>query len=236
MDFQAVVLAAGKGSRMGAGVPKVLIPLCGRPMVLWVLDLLADAGIPRPVVVVSGDAVREAVGERATFAVQPEQRGSGHAVLCAKEIARGSRYLVVACGDSPLFRPETLRSLMSAIPGAAVGLVSAELPDPSGYGRILRSPAGEVAGVVEEKLATDTERRIREINGGLYAFDAEWLWENLHLMRENEAGEYCLTEMVDIAVRQGRRVIAVPAQPDEVLGVNTPAELAAAEGVLDHRP
>jgi bifunctional N-acetylglucosamine-1-phosphate-uridyltransferase/glucosamine-1-phosphate-acetyltransferase GlmU-like protein len=116
--------------------------------------------------------------------------------------------------------------------GATVTLVSAVLHDPSGYGRILRSPEGDIEGIVEEKLANGDLKAIREINGGSYAFDAEWLWANLISMQKNEVGEYCLTEMVDIAVAQGRKVIAVPAAPTEILGINTPAQLREAEAIL----
>jgi bifunctional UDP-N-acetylglucosamine pyrophosphorylase/glucosamine-1-phosphate N-acetyltransferase len=119
--------------------------------------------------------------------------------------------------------------------GATVTLTSAVLDDPSGYGRILRSDCDEVIGIVEEKLATDEQKVIREINGGCYAFDAPWLWGNIDVVRQNDAGEYCLTEMVDIAIAQRKRVITVPAMPDEVAGVNTSDQLRAAEEVIRSR-
>jgi len=236
LEFQAIVLAAGKGKRMGSGLPKVLLPLCGRPIIGHVLDVLAKVGIPKPVIVISreGDVVRKTLGDDYSYAVQDEQLGSGHAVLCAREAAQGERNIIVMCGDSPLFRVETVRSLMEEHVQcqAAVTLVSAMLDNPSGYGRILRNPTGEVSGIVEEKLASDEQKAIGEINGGCYGFDAEWLWNNVGLMAQNEVGEYCLTEMVDIAIRQGRRVIAVPSHPDEVAGINTPAQLEQAEHIL----
>ena len=236
LEFQAIVLAAGKGRRMGSDLPKVLLPLCGRPIVSHVLDVLAEVGIPRPVIVISkeGDAVREALGGGYPYVIQAEQLGSGHAVLCAREAAQNARNIIVMCGDSPLFRIETVRSLMMEHirSGAAITLVSAILDDPHGYGRILRNPAGEVSGVVEEKFASDEQKAIREINGGCYGFDAEWLWENIGLMTRNEAGEYCLTEMVNIAIKQGLEVITVASQPDEVAGINTPEQLLAAEQIL----
>ena len=236
LEFQAIVLAAGKGKRMGSGLPKVLLPLCGRPIIGHVLDVLAKVGIPKPVIVISreGDFVRRALGDGYLYAVQDEQLGSGHAVLCAGEAARGTRNIIVMCGDSPLFRVETVRSLMEehTRQKAAVTLVSAMLDNPSGYGRILRDSAGEVSGIVEEKLASDEQKAIEEINGGCYGFDAEWLWNNIGHMTRNEAGEYCLTEMVDIAIRQGRRMIAVSSGPDEVAGINTPEQLLDAERML----
>jgi len=234
--FQAIVLAAGKGARMKSELPKVLLPLAGKPVIFRILDLLAEVGIPRPVVVIgkSGDLVKKTLGDRCVYAVQDEQLGSGHAVMCAREAAGDAKNILVMCGDSPLFRAETVRSLMSAhVRGnATITLVSAMLDDPTGYGRIIRAPDGEIAGVIEEKLASGDQKTIREINGGLYAFDGAWLWGNAHLMLESDAGEFCLTEMVDIAISQERRVITVPASPDEVAGINTPEQLLAAERVL----
>ena len=236
LEFQAVVLAAGKGKRMGSDLPKVLLPLCGRPIISHVLSLLAEVGIRRPVIVISreGDVIRETLGDDHSYVVQGEQLGSGHAVLCARDAAQGAKNIIVMCGDSPLFRVETVRSLMREHVGrkAAITLASAVLDDPHGYGRILRDSDGEVSGIVEETLASEEQKSIEEINGGCYGFDAEWLWGNIGLMTKNEAGEYCLTEMVDIAIRQGRKVITVSSQPDEVAGINTPEQLLDAERML----
>ena len=230
------MLAAGKGARMGSDLPKVLLPLCGRPMLAHILDLLAEAGVPHPVIVVgkNRNPIEEAFGSAYRYVVQEEQLGSGHAVMCAVDEARGSANVLVMCGDSPLFRAKTIRELMEkhVREHATVTLVSAVLEDPQGYGRIARSASGEITGIVEEKMATPEQRAIREINGGAYAFDADWLRDNLGLMRRNEAGEYCLTEMVDIALSQGRRVLAVSASPEEVAGVNTPDQLSQAEEIL----
>lgn len=239
MEFQGIVLAAGKGRRMGGDLPKVLLPLCGRPIISYVIGVLADVGIPRPVIVTSreGDDVRKTLGDEYRYVLQDEQLGSGHAVLCAREAAKGTRNIIVMCGDSPLFQVETVYSLMleHIHRSAVITLVSAVLDDPRGYGRVLRDSAGEVSGIVEEKLASDEQKAIEEINGGCYGFDADWLWENIGLMTRNEAGEYCLTEMVDIAIRQGRRVITVSSGPDEVAGINTHAQLEQAEHILRGR-
>jgi bifunctional UDP-N-acetylglucosamine pyrophosphorylase / glucosamine-1-phosphate N-acetyltransferase len=235
-SFQAVILAAGRGTRMKSELPKVLHPLVGKPVISHIVSLLARMGIPCPVVVIggSGDMVKDALGDCCVYAVQEEQLGSGHAVISAREAVGDVRNVLVICGDSPLFKDQTVRDLMQSHvrEGATITLVSAVLEDPTGYGRIIRAPDGEVAGIVEEKLASEEQKAIREINGGLYAFDGPWLWENTHLMRKNDAGEYCLTEMVDIAISQGRRVIAVPASPEEVGGINTPDQLRAAERIL----
>ena len=237
--IKAIVLAAGKGSRMGMSVPKVLVTLQGKPVLRLVLDTLMEAGVAHTVIVVSPathEPIREAVGDSFTYALQTEQLGSGHAVLSARNAAQDADKLVIMCGDSPLFKTETIKSLVDEIQGdAVIVLTSAVLDDPTGYGRIQRTRMGEVIGVAEEKNAADEQKAIREINGGAYAFDAGWLWRNIDLMSKNEAGEYCLTEMVDIAISQGRKVTTVPCGADEVAGINTPDQLMEAEDVLQKR-
>jgi bifunctional UDP-N-acetylglucosamine pyrophosphorylase/glucosamine-1-phosphate N-acetyltransferase len=239
LDFQAIILAAGRGSRMGSDLPKVLLPVCGQPMLQIILDVLKEAGIPKPVTVVGkgAEAVKDVLGDRAIYAVQEEPQGSGHAVMCAREAAQGAANIVIMCGDSPLFRTSTVRDLMEThlSSKATISLACAVLDNPFGYGRIVRNPDGSVSGVVEEKLATEEQKKIKEINGGCYAFDAEWLWTNIDILPRNDVGEYCLTEMVDIAISQGKKVITVSAGADEVLGINTPEQLAEAEAVLKAR-
>lgn len=242
-SFQAVVLAAGKGTRIGSagpGGPKVLLPLRGRPMLTYILGALAEVGIARPVVVVGKDGekpIGEALGDACRYALQEEQLGSGHAVMCARAAVGDSKDILVMCGDSPLFKAETIRLLMETHvrERAAITLTSAVLENPHGYGRILRDRAGSVMGIVEEKPATDEQKGIKEVNGGCYAFEADWLWENIWSMHRNQAGEYCLTELVEIAITQGGKVVTVPAEPEEVIGINTPAQLEAAEAVLLRR-
>lgn len=238
--FRAIVLAAGKGSRMRSDLPKVLHPVCGRPMICHVLNSLEAVGIPRPIIVVGRGAelVERTLGSRYAYVLQEQQLGSGHAVACAREAAEGcSCHIIVMCGDSPLFRVETVRALMDAHlqENAVVSLTSSTLNDPTGYGRIVRSAEGRIVGVVEEKTANETEKVIHEINGGCYTFDSDWLWENIGLMSENEAGEKCLTDMVGIAIAQGKRVTSVPCGAEEVLGVNTPEQLAEAERIMRER-
>lgn len=239
-EFQAIVLAAGRGRRMGSAVPKVLLPLMGRPIIAHVLDVLAKVGIGRPLIVIGAHAemVRSTLGEGYRYVVQPEQLGSGHAVLCARDLMYGqSRHVIVMCGDSPLFKTQTIRSLVEAHRSLtpAITLVSACLEDPTGYGRILRDKMGEITGVIEEVDASDEEKAIKEVNGGCYAFESEWLWRNLDSITENESHEKCLTQLVTIAVHQGRRIISVSAEPDEILGINTPEDLTLAEAILAKR-
>lgn len=239
--FAGLVLAAGRGTRFtseaDAPLPKVLRPALGRPLVAYVLRTLAEAGVEDVTLVVGFGAedVMRAIGDGVRYALQDRQKGSGHAVACAKDGFAGFEgHLIVMCGDSPLFRAATLREMMRAHSdtGAAVTLASAELADPFGYGRILRDGEGRIAGVVEEKCATDAERAISEVNGGAYAFDAGWLFTNIGLMALNDAGEYNLTDMVRVAIEQGRTISAVKCDGLELLGVNTPEQLRVVEDIL----
>ncbi len=243
--FYAIILAAGRGKRMRDEslpdeFPKVLRTVLGRPMVSWVADAVRDAGISDISVIVGlgADQVSRTLGDGHSYIVQGEQHGSGHAVACAAESldSRGGHALVL-CGDSPLFTTGTIRSLMETHveSGAAASLTSAVLRDPTGYGRIKRAANGQIVGVVEQKCATPEERAIREINGGAYAFDSDWLWDSIGSMRRNEAGELNLTDMVRIAVSQGKPVASIRVLPDEIQGVNTPDELIRVEAVLRRR-
>lgn len=238
------MLAAGRGTRFaedsGRQIPKVLRPLAGKPVIRHVLDVLAQAGVSDVAVVVGfgADRVRSALGERFAYAVQREQKGSGDAVRCARGLfADAAGCLVVMCGDSPLFLPETIRRMVECHrnTGASVTLAAARMEDPTGYGRILRGENGAVAGIVEEKCANALQRAVREVNGGAYVFDTRWLFDNIGLIAENAAGEYNLTDTVRVAVEQGRTISCVACGADEIGGVNTPAQLAAAEAVLAGR-
>ncbi|BCW97805.1 MAG: hypothetical protein KatS3mg024_0632 [Armatimonadota bacterium] len=241
--FSAAVLAAGRGSRMGGDIPKVLLPVAGRPIVERVCSLLLSAGVSPLCVVVSPqtlEPVRRAVGADVLFALQPEPRGSGDAVLCAAPLLREARQdVLVACGDSPLFTLRTLRSLMQTHREreAAITLATAILDDPSGYGRIIRKePGGPVRGIVEERDADPALRAIREVNGGLYALKAAFLWPALEEAAARvRDGEFVLTELVGLAVQRNLRVEAVQCPAEEVAGVNTPQELELASEVLRRR-
>ena len=239
--FAGLVLAGGRGSRFpsetGRIHPKVLRHARGRPIIEYVLDALETAGVDEITLVVGYGAgeVQRVVGDRVQYAHQHEQHGSGHAAKCARELFQ--QYdgpLVVMCGDSPLFAADTVRQLVKKHQSseAAITLASAMLDVPYGYGRILRSADGAIKGVVEEKCANESQRQIREVNGGAYCFDARWLYENIEKMALNDAHEYNLTDMVRVAVEQDLTVSAVECDPRELLGVNTPEQLAAVEEIL----
>lgn len=239
-----LALAAGRGSRFAAEsgdpFPKVLRKVLGRPLVRYVIDALSGAGIDDITLVVGfgASAVIDEIGPDVGYVEQTEQKGSGHAVACAADAFRDfDGVLIVMCGDSPLFTSDTVNRMRieHTCSGAAITLASANLDDPFGYGRIVRDEAGGVVGVIEEKCADETQKTIREVNGGIYACDSRWLFSNLGKMAVNEAGEYNLTDMVRVAIEQNRRVSTVTCDPAELMGVNTPEQLQAIEKILRGR-
>lgn len=240
-SFKGLVLAAGRGSRFvdesGPQLPKVLRPALGKPIICYVLKALTDAGISDITLIVGfrADDVKNALGDSVGYVYQSEQKGSGHAAACAKDAYAGfDGHLVVMCGDSPLFSSQTVLEMMHTHiqEKAAVTLAAAVLDDPFGYGRIVRDSSGRITGIAEEKCATEEQKKIREVNGGAYCFDSGWLFENINLMELNEAGEYNLTDMVRVAIDQGRVVSAIECDIIELMGVNTPEQLKAVEEKL----
>ncbi len=238
-DLAAVVLAAGQGTRMQSDRAKVLHELAGRPLLDWSLRV-AEALQPERLVVVvgrDGDRVRERFCGRAVFAEQREQRGTGHAVLAAREALRDfAGEVLVLYGDTPLLRAESLRRLREARvrTGAALALLSSPEPLP---GRVVRDAEGRVQRIVEVTDATAEELAIPEGNTGVYLLDAGDLYRWLGRVDDrNRQGELYLTDIVALAVAEGRRVEAVRLEdPAEALGVNTRAELARAGAVLRRR-
>jgi bifunctional UDP-N-acetylglucosamine pyrophosphorylase/glucosamine-1-phosphate N-acetyltransferase len=233
----AVILAAGLGKRMKSSKPKVAFEICGRPMVRHVAESVRACGVERIVVVVGHG--REAVEKGlagvpgVTFALQPEQRGTGDAVNAAMPALQGFEGTVlVLCGDVPLVRPETLTALLAAHQPAdsAATVLSVVLADGGAYGRIVRDASGAFTAIREAKDASAAERAVREINTGIYAFGAAALRSALPRVGcANAQAEYYLTDVIGILRSEGRRVEALPGgSEDEVLGVNNFAELAAA--------
>lgn len=242
----AIVLAAGKGTRMGSDLPKVLHAAAGAPMVRHVVAALRGVAAS-PIVLVVGhgaDLVRDAFAGEADlrFATQSEQLGTGHAVQCGvAELADcpRERTILILCGDGPLVRSSTLRSLLAAHAesGAAATLATSRVADPAGYGRIARDAAGRFRAIVEDRDATAAERAIDEINPSVYAFRLGALLDALpRLGRENAKGEVYLTDAFGLLVADGESVAVVEAVPaEEVLSVNTPAQLAEVDAILRSR-
>ncbi len=241
----AVVLAAGKGTRMKSRTAKVLHELGGRPLAYYPIKRALDAGA-RPVVVVVGhqaEAVEAAIsaarpGAPIRFAVQEQQLGTAHAVLAAKPGLRGWKGPVaILSGDTPLLEEETLRRVVAARARAraAIAFATMELDAPRGYGRVVRDPKGRPARIVEEKDATESERALREVNAGLYCADAAFLWKALaRVGSDNAQKELYLTDLVAMAARSGGAA-SVPVDAAEAAGVNDREELARAARVLLRR-
>jgi bifunctional UDP-N-acetylglucosamine pyrophosphorylase/glucosamine-1-phosphate N-acetyltransferase len=239
-DVVALVLAAGQGTRMRSDLAKVLHPIAGQPLLAYVLAMLDDLGVGRTVVVIGHqrERVRAAFADvEVEWAIQAEQRGTGHAVLCAGPSLEGFEgTLLVVCGDTPLLTAKTHHELITGhvASGAAVTVLSMRLPDPKGYGRIVRGADGGIERIVEERDASSEVRAIDEVNSGIYAFDYPKLAGVLsHLTAQNSQGEYYLTDTVSLLKREGQRAAVVLA-PDyrELLGINTVEQLKEAEGLL----
>ena len=248
----AVVLAAGKGTRMASDLPKVLHEAAGKPLVAWVLEALAAAGIHDRIVVVGyrAELVEQALAGMpgVSYALQREQRGTGDAVAAAAEAIRtrlasdpadARRPVVIVCGDSPMLRVESVAGLLAewTARGASCLLGTAITADPTGLGRIVRDAEGRFERIVEQKDATAAERAIDEVNMSTYVFEARDLLQALAALRpDNAAGEYYITDCPGMLLDAGRVVDAVAClDASETLSVNTPEQLAAVAVALNNR-
>lgn len=241
-SLRAVILAAGKGTRMKSDLPKVLHEIDEKPMALYVKEAVKEAGAEKVCYVVGyqRERVRLALADPdVTFAVQEEQLGTGHAVRCAKDFIGTAGDVFVLCGDTPLITGKTLSDLLAhhKVQGNAVTALSAKLDDPFGYGRIIRDENGAFIKSVEEKDATPEERAVQESNVGMYVFRAADLSGAVDLLTcDNAQGEYYLPDTLMILKEQGKKVDAYCIEnTPEILGVNTPEQLAAAAEVIHAR-
>ena len=238
----AVVLAAGKGTRMKSDLYKVMHPVNGLPMVDHVMRAVEQSNVTDVVTIVGHGAeiVKEALGERSQYAVQEEQLGTGHAVQQAEEILGGAEgNTLVICGDTPLLTVETLQALFKhhEDTGAKGTILTSVVEQPFGYGRVIREADNTVSHIVEEKDATDEERRVTEINSGTYVFDNRALFEMLNKVgNDNAQGEYYLPDVIGLLKEAGEIVSAyIMADADEGLGVNDRVALAEATKIMTRR-
>ena len=237
----AIVLAAGQGTRMRSRIPKVLHPLAGQPMLAHVVDALRSAGIERTVVVTGhgAEAVEAAIEGTARSVRQEPQRGTADAVRIALgAVPADADELIVTMGDVPLQPAELYAALLEALRGAsaAIALVSARLDDPTGYGRVLRTADGRASAIVEEADADDATRAVSEINVGTYAFEGAWLREAIGRVQPSASGELYLTDLVALAVGDGR-VVAIVDAPEaaDAIGINDRVALSVAEERMRRR-
>lgn len=239
-NLVAVIMAAGKGTRMKSKLPKVMHSLAGKTLIEHVLDTVTQVGIERPLVIVGhGRAEIEAhISQRAELVAQIEQLGTGHAVMQALPYLEGAQTVLVLSGDQPLLKVETLQALINLHEGEGVSatVLTAKMAQPFGYGRVIKNGV-LVAKIAEEKDATSEQRQIKEINTGTYCFKASALKEALaQITTQNAQGEYYLTEVFDVLLKLGEKVLAY-CTPDsnEALGINSRAQLAEAEAIMRDR-
>jgi bifunctional UDP-N-acetylglucosamine pyrophosphorylase/glucosamine-1-phosphate N-acetyltransferase len=241
METTSIILAAGEGKRMKSLTPKMLHSILGRPMVWHAISTAQSATNGKPVIVIGhgADAIRSALGTDVRFVIQKERLGTGHAVQQVESLLRDKTDAVlVTYGDMPLIKSGTLKALVAAQREHAgpISMLTVMAEDPRGFGRIIRGPNGSVKAIVEEAQATPEQRAIRELNPGVYCFDANWLWDALKQIELSPKGEYYLTDLVGIAVNQGKYVQAIQVDdPTEMIGINNRIHLAEATAIMRRR-
>lgn len=241
IPLTAIIMAAGQGTRMKSSLPKVLHPLLDKPLLFHVIENTIAVTHAKPVVVIGNgaDLVRQVVGDQADFVLQKSQLGTADAVKAARELLENFPGNILICnGDMPLLTPATLKNLVDAQQknSGPLSMLSVIMPDPHGFGRVVRDADGNVKAVVEEAQADAETLKIKELNAGVYCVQSKWLWPALDRIQVSPKGEYYLTDLVEVAVKDGLVVhcIAMP-DPQESIGINNRAHLAEAEAVLRQR-
>jgi len=241
MNFKAIILAAGKGTRMKSKYPKVIHKVCGKEMVNHVIDVSKKAGVNDIVAILGheSDIVKERLANDTMIAMQTEQLGTGHAVKMAKEYINDEDTIVVLCGDTPLIKEDTLQRLFSyhLENGYHATVLTTKVDNPTGYGRIIRDNNEDLLKIVEQKDANEEEKAVKEINSGIYCFNGKSLREALDLIDNNNAqGEYYLTDTIYIMRDKGLKVGAYNGSTiEELMGVNSRVELSKAEEIMRKR-
>jgi bifunctional UDP-N-acetylglucosamine pyrophosphorylase / glucosamine-1-phosphate N-acetyltransferase len=245
MDTQIVILAAGKGKRMGTKeVPKVLIPLKGKPVISYLLEEVVKLkDLPPPIIVVGhkSTAIKQALGKGFRYALQRGQRGTAHAVWSAQPYVK-AKNIFVLYGDIPLITAASLKKLMHVHDSqqAVISMFTAFVPNFEKeyanflhFGRIIRNEFKEIVKIQEYADAAEEQRAIREINPGIYLFQSQWLWDNIDKIDDSNAQqEFYLTDIVEIAITEGHTIHSFAVNPKEILGINTIEQLKLAEKLL----
>ncbi len=240
-DLAVVILAAGQGTRMKSKLPKVLHPVAGLPMIQYSLNSAKALSAQKPVVVIGHGAeeIRAALGAEAEYVYQAERLGTGHALLQARQAVEGRAALVLSLyGDMPLLTLDTLRQLVERQrrSGATVTMLTCLSDDSMAFGRVIRDGEGRILQVVEEVDCTPEQKQIKELNCGIYCWRADWLWPNLPRIGLSPKGEYYLTDMIEMAVRDGQQVESIVLDDvRQVIGINKRTQLAWGEKVLRDR-
>lgn len=240
--FTSVILAAGMGTRMKSELPKVIHKVCGKELCKWVIDAAKEAGAKDVCAVVGhkAETVKDMLGNACSFALQSEQKGTGHAVMQALDFIKKSEgEVVILNGDTPLVTAEVIKKAVEYHKNAGnkATVITAILPDATGYGRIVRGSDGGVLKIVEQKDASDEEKKIREVNSGMYVFDGEALAYALSKITPNNAqGEYYLTDTLEILLSAGHKVGGYAIEDnDEIRGINDRVQLCEAEKIMQKR-
>ena len=240
--FTSVILAAGMGTRMKSKMPKVLHKVCGKPLSKWVIDASKAAGADKVCAVVGhkAETVKEVLGDVCEFALQAEQKGTGHAVMQAMDVIKNSKgEVVILNGDTPLITAETINKAIEYHKnnGNQATVITAILDDATGYGRIVRDNDGSVLKIVEQKDASEEEKKINEVNSGMYVFDAQALVYALDKITPNNAqGEYYLTDTLEILLSAGKKIGGYAiSDNDEIRGINDRVQLNEAEKIMQKR-
>ncbi|MEK7099199.1 MAG: NTP transferase domain-containing protein [Patescibacteria group bacterium] len=246
---RVVVLAAGRGTRMRSEIPKVLVPLNGRPMIGYLLDAIKESGADQRPVMVVGDneyLMRSTLGDGYDYVRQCEQLGTGHAVQCTEPLLKDKTdTVIVLYGDHPFVSADTIANLtaLHQREGCVLSMMTTVVEDFNDwrapfadFSRVLRDAAGHITAVAEAKDATSEQRELREVNPAFFAFQAAWLWEHLALLKNNNAkNEYYLTDLVRIAIGEGQCIASLAIDPAESIGVNTPEHLSFAARIIAGR-